>query len=160
MILPLSLNSSSTAHTMKHISGLFSPCITSIFKNSPWLPETEPNSMDIKKETKNFRGGESVGNYRACRLRCVTYVSVLLCYGTVQVGIPCKFVWKNFRGLSEPVRKELLGQWVSRNKDKVSFVFAVFRWVFFLSEWTVSALSLSAIKLLGFCDQCRKCGPL
>ena len=33
--------------------------------------------------------------------------------------------------------------YMERNKDKVSFVFAVFRWVFFLSEWTVSALSLS-----------------
>ena len=82
MILPLSLNSSSTAHAMKHISGLFSPCTTSIFKNSPWLPETEPNSMDIKKETKNFRGGESVGNYRECRVRCVT----LLCHGTVRIA--------------------------------------------------------------------------
>ena len=60
--------------------------------------------MDIRKETKNFRGGESVGNYRVCRVRCVT----LLCHDTVQVGIPCKFAWKNFRGLSKPVRKELL----------------------------------------------------
>ena len=36
------------------------------------------------------------------------------------------------------------------NKDKESFVFAVFRGVLFLSEWT--ECSLSAIKLLGFCD--------
>ena len=33
--------------------------------------------------------------------------------------------------------------YMERNKDKVSFVFAVFRWGFFLSEWTVSSLSLS-----------------
>ena len=91
-----------------HISRLFSPCTTSIFKNSPWLPETEPNSQDIKKETKNFRGSESVGNYWVCRSHCVT----LLCHSTIQLRIECKYAWKNVHCGSEPVRKELLSQWV------------------------------------------------
>ena len=35
-----------------HISGLFSLCATSIFKNSPYLPEIKLNSIDIEKETR------------------------------------------------------------------------------------------------------------
>ena len=99
--------------------------------------------MDIKKETKNFRGGESVGNYRECRVRCVT----LLCHGTVRIacsmGGRMFVVWVNL----VPVRKELLSQWVFVyiwNATKIKCrLFLLFLEGFSLSEWTASALSLS-----------------
>ena len=61
MILPLLLSSQffNSPYNGAHVTGLFSPCATSIFKNSPYLHETEPNCMDIKKESKNLIGGES-----------------------------------------------------------------------------------------------------
>ena len=56
MVLPLPLLKSlfESPYNETHISGLFSPCTTSIFKNSPSLSETEPNSMERKSKDSAY----------------------------------------------------------------------------------------------------------
>ena len=78
-----------------------------------------------------------------------------LCFVTVL------FKWgsrASFRGLSEPVRKELLSQWVyvciwNATKIKCRLFLLFLDGFVFLSEWTVSALDCNAMAKHSICQQ-------
>ena len=91
---------------------------------------------------------ETIGH--ATFLAWLCYITVLFKWGAHASTL---YAWKNVHGLSEPVRKELLSQWVW-NARKIKCLFFVF---FFWKGFVILATglwvhSLSSIKLLGFCD--------